>query len=211
MAPCGARGNVRGAPARLPLRRVDGARPSGDAVTPVCEHARPTIPVATACRQPVPLRQRRGCDPRTVAEYRPRVVRADSRFWSHRWSTQKEVHFVRVSHPISTRRPFGPDHSALRPNAPQDHEKPHMNAIRLLATGPASAQSLTREDLPDPVPGAGQVLIDVAACGVCRTDLHITEGEVSARLPSPSATRPPAASPPSAPASPLTPSVMPSA
>lgn len=58
-----------------------------------------------------------------------------------------------------------------------------MNAIRLLATGPASAQSLTREDLPDPVPGAGQVLIDVAVCGVCRTDLHITEGEVSARLP----------------------------
>src|SRR5262249_46374226 len=32
-------------------------------------------------------------------------------------------------------------------------------------------------------PGAGEVSIAVEACGVCRTDLHIVEGEVSARLP----------------------------
>jgi propanol-preferring alcohol dehydrogenase len=34
--------------------------------------------------------------------------------------------------------------------------------------------------LPDPAPGAGQVLIRVHACGVCRTDLHILDGELSA-------------------------------
>jgi propanol-preferring alcohol dehydrogenase len=33
--------------------------------------------------------------------------------------------------------------------------------------------------LADPVPGRGQVLISVGACGVCRTDLHILDGELS--------------------------------
>jgi propanol-preferring alcohol dehydrogenase len=34
-------------------------------------------------------------------------------------------------------------------------------------------------ELPEPEPGAGQVLLSVAACGVCRTDLHIVDGELS--------------------------------
>jgi propanol-preferring alcohol dehydrogenase len=33
--------------------------------------------------------------------------------------------------------------------------------------------------LPVPVPGAGQVLIRVAACGVCRTDLHVVDGDLT--------------------------------
>lgn len=33
--------------------------------------------------------------------------------------------------------------------------------------------------LPDPVAGPGQVLLRVAACGVCRTDLHIVDGELT--------------------------------
>jgi alcohol dehydrogenase, propanol-preferring len=33
--------------------------------------------------------------------------------------------------------------------------------------------------LPDPEPGPGQVLVSVAACGVCRTDLHIVDGELT--------------------------------
>ncbi len=33
-------------------------------------------------------------------------------------------------------------------------------------------------ELPDPEPGRGQVLLSVAACGVCRTDLHIVDGEL---------------------------------
>lgn len=34
-------------------------------------------------------------------------------------------------------------------------------------------------ELPDPVPASGQVLIRVHACGVCRTDLHIVDGELA--------------------------------
>ena len=34
-------------------------------------------------------------------------------------------------------------------------------------------------ELPIPAPGAGQVLIRVQACGVCHTDLHIVDGELS--------------------------------
>jgi alcohol dehydrogenase, propanol-preferring len=40
-------------------------------------------------------------------------------------------------------------------------------------------QSLAPADLPEPAPGPAQVLISVAACGVCRTDLHILDGELS--------------------------------
>lgn len=32
---------------------------------------------------------------------------------------------------------------------------------------------LRQLDLPTPTPSAGQVLVEVAACGVCRTDLHV--------------------------------------
>jgi propanol-preferring alcohol dehydrogenase len=39
-------------------------------------------------------------------------------------------------------------------------------------------------ELADPAPGPGQVLLAVSACGVCRTDLHIVDGELSEpRLP----------------------------
>jgi len=33
-------------------------------------------------------------------------------------------------------------------------------------------------DLPVPRPGTGEVLIEVAACGVCRTDLHVVDGDL---------------------------------
>lgn len=36
---------------------------------------------------------------------------------------------------------------------------------------------------PVPEPGAGEILIEVAACGVCRTDLHVADGEIAARYP----------------------------
>jgi propanol-preferring alcohol dehydrogenase len=38
---------------------------------------------------------------------------------------------------------------------------------------------LVARELPTPVPGPGQVRIEVDACGVCRTDLHIVDGELS--------------------------------
>jgi len=43
----------------------------------------------------------------------------------------------------------------------------------------AAGSELRLEDLPEPSPGPGQVLVRVRACGVCRTDLHILDGEPS--------------------------------
>src|SRR5579872_7208426 len=37
---------------------------------------------------------------------------------------------------------------------------------------------LVARDMPDPVPGPAQVLLQVRACAVCRTDLHIIDGEL---------------------------------
>ncbi|OGA67614.1 MAG: alcohol dehydrogenase [Betaproteobacteria bacterium RIFCSPLOWO2_12_FULL_68_20] len=49
-----------------------------------------------------------------------------------------------------------------------------FQAMRLHA--PRAALSLDR--LPVPEPGAGQILVKVRACGVCRTDLHVADGEL---------------------------------
>jgi propanol-preferring alcohol dehydrogenase len=43
----------------------------------------------------------------------------------------------------------------------------------------AAHQPLLPLDLPDPVAGPGEILVSVLACGVCRTDLHIIDGELS--------------------------------
>ncbi len=41
-------------------------------------------------------------------------------------------------------------------------------------------QPLALAERPDPAPGTGQVLLSVRACGVCRTDLHLLDGELRA-------------------------------
>ncbi|HEX7251782.1 MAG TPA: zinc-dependent alcohol dehydrogenase family protein [Thermoanaerobaculia bacterium] len=58
-----------------------------------------------------------------------------------------------------------------------------MKAMRLERTAPAEESPLRLRDVEEPRVAAGEVLVGVDACGVCRTDLHILEGEVSARLP----------------------------
>ena len=50
-----------------------------------------------------------------------------------------------------------------------------MKAMQLGA--PKTALKLV--DLPTPRPGRGQLLIKVRACGVCRTDLHVVDGELA--------------------------------
>jgi alcohol dehydrogenase, propanol-preferring len=40
-------------------------------------------------------------------------------------------------------------------------------------------EPLRPAELPEPSAGPGQVLLDVRACGVCRTDLHILDGELT--------------------------------
>jgi alcohol dehydrogenase, propanol-preferring len=42
-----------------------------------------------------------------------------------------------------------------------------------------AAAPLVEAQLPVPEPGEGQLLLQVAACGVCRTDLHIVDGELT--------------------------------
>lgn len=49
-----------------------------------------------------------------------------------------------------------------------------MNAMVFERVG----EPLRARELPMPKPGAGQLLIEVSACGICRTDLHILDGEV---------------------------------
>lgn len=40
-------------------------------------------------------------------------------------------------------------------------------------------QPLRATDLPPPIPGKGQVLIKVHVCGLCRTDLHVVDGDLT--------------------------------
>ena len=55
-----------------------------------------------------------------------------------------------------------------------------MRAMVLEAPG----EPLRETELPIPVPGPGQLLLRVRSCGVCRTDLHVLDGELSeAKLP----------------------------
>jgi alcohol dehydrogenase, propanol-preferring len=42
----------------------------------------------------------------------------------------------------------------------------------------AAREPLRLEELPAPEPGPAQVLLHVSACGVCRTDLHVVDGEL---------------------------------
>jgi alcohol dehydrogenase, propanol-preferring len=48
----------------------------------------------------------------------------------------------------------------------------------LEAAAPVESRPLEPRDLPVPEPAAGEVLVKVRACGVCRTDLHVVEGEL---------------------------------
>ena len=50
-----------------------------------------------------------------------------------------------------------------------------MKAMQLAA--PRTALKLV--DLPTPRPGRGQLLIRIRACGVCRTDLHVVDGDLT--------------------------------
>lgn len=53
-----------------------------------------------------------------------------------------------------------------------------MRAMVLERVGLAEEKPLQLREVPLPEPGAGELLLKVRACGVCRTDLHIVEGEL---------------------------------
>jgi propanol-preferring alcohol dehydrogenase len=53
-----------------------------------------------------------------------------------------------------------------------------MKACLLRSPGPVETNPLDFTDVANPKPAKGEVLVRVAACGVCRTDLHVVEGEL---------------------------------
>ncbi|HZU10941.1 MAG TPA: zinc-dependent alcohol dehydrogenase family protein [Pseudacidobacterium sp.] len=58
-----------------------------------------------------------------------------------------------------------------------------MRAAVLRHTAPVEQKPLQVEEVPELQPAAGEVLLKVEACGICRTDLHIVSGELPPRLP----------------------------
>lgn len=49
--------------------------------------------------------------------------------------------------------------------------------------GPMARAPLSYGERPDPLPGPGELLLRVRTCGVCRTDLHLAEGDLPPRAP----------------------------
>jgi propanol-preferring alcohol dehydrogenase len=63
------------------------------------------------------------------------------------------------------------------------HRERRLKACVLEAPAPIETNPLRFRDVVRPEPGADQVLVRVHACGVCRTDLHVVEGELEPRKP----------------------------
>ncbi|MET4093612.1 zinc-dependent alcohol dehydrogenase family protein [Arthrobacter sp. UYCu712] len=56
-----------------------------------------------------------------------------------------------------------------------------MRAWRVGRPGPISTGPMIFGKCQDPAPGPGEVLVRVSVCGVCRTDLHLAEGDLPPR------------------------------
>ena len=57
-----------------------------------------------------------------------------------------------------------------------------MKACILETPAPVGSRPLRLTDVPVPTPRDDELLVRVSACGICRTDLHVVEGELPARL-----------------------------
>lgn len=58
-----------------------------------------------------------------------------------------------------------------------------MKAWALKTPAPVESNPLELAEVPTPVPQNDELLVRVSACGICRTDLHVVEGELSVRRP----------------------------
>ena len=58
-----------------------------------------------------------------------------------------------------------------------------MRAWAVGVPGPIDSGPLVPVERPVPEPGPGEIRVKVAACGVCRTDLHLAEGDLAPRRP----------------------------
>jgi propanol-preferring alcohol dehydrogenase len=97
-----------------------------------------------------------------------------------------------AGHPGMTvvpRRAAGPahglDHGAERPLSGRTIAL-HGGRVRawvVARPGPVDGGPLRPVERPEPEPGQGEVRVRVRACGVCRTDLHLVEGDLPPRRP----------------------------
>jgi alcohol dehydrogenase, propanol-preferring len=55
-----------------------------------------------------------------------------------------------------------------------------MKAAVLYQNAPIDSEPLAFAELPDPEPAAGEILVQVHCCAICRTDLHVIEGDLPA-------------------------------
>lgn len=58
-----------------------------------------------------------------------------------------------------------------------------MKAWTLTKPGPVETNPLEQRELAVPEPGSHEVLVRINACGICRTDLHVVEGELPPKKP----------------------------
>ncbi|MDH3734362.1 MAG: zinc-binding alcohol dehydrogenase family protein, partial [Gemmatimonadota bacterium] len=57
-----------------------------------------------------------------------------------------------------------------------------MKALLLDAQAPIETRPLRSTEVPDPQPAPGEIRVRVTACGICRTDLHVIEGDLEPEL-----------------------------
>ena len=58
-----------------------------------------------------------------------------------------------------------------------------MRGMVVERTGPIETDPLVRAELPIPEPAPNEILVRVMVCGVCRTDLHVAEGDLRPKHP----------------------------
>src|SRR5690606_33797456 len=82
----------------------------------------------------------------------------------------------RVARVVGTARPPGPANGSLARAMARSPRATFPTVRAMLLDSPG--RPLRLADVPEPEPGPGQIRIRVHACGVCRTDLHLRDGEV---------------------------------
>src|SRR6185295_603311 len=81
----------------------------------------------------------------------------------------------RINRTVNTLRRVDPSQSAGEPGPLCYCWSTMMRAMQLLRPG----AKLVLAERPDPEPAGGEVRVKVSACGVCRTDLHVVDGDLS--------------------------------
>ena len=56
-----------------------------------------------------------------------------------------------------------------------------MKAAVLGRIAPIGTSPLSLRNVPEPSPGPGEIRVRVRVCGICRTDLHVIEGDLPVR------------------------------